>query len=53
MSTVQVRYIVNHVDLSIEFYTKHPEFRLEMHPAGNPVELSEPTISETRLKPTT
>jgi catechol 2,3-dioxygenase-like lactoylglutathione lyase family enzyme len=33
MATVQVRYIVNDVDVAIEFNTKHLGFRLEMHPA--------------------
>ncbi len=30
---VQVRYIVNNVDQSIEFYTHHLGFHLDMHPA--------------------
>ncbi|HZK75067.1 MAG TPA: VOC family protein [Clostridia bacterium] len=33
MATVQVRYIVNDVDAAIAFYTKHLDFKLEMHPA--------------------
>lgn len=33
MATVQVRYIVNDVDAAITFYTKHLDFKLEMHPA--------------------
>jgi catechol 2,3-dioxygenase-like lactoylglutathione lyase family enzyme len=33
MATVQVRYIVHEVDPAIEFYTKHLDFKLEMHPA--------------------
>ncbi len=33
MATVQVRYIVNDVDAAISFYTKHLDFKLEMHPA--------------------
>ncbi len=30
---VTVRYIVHDVDKSIEFYTKHLDFAVEMHPA--------------------
>jgi catechol 2,3-dioxygenase-like lactoylglutathione lyase family enzyme len=33
MATVQVRYIVNDVEAAITFYTKHLDFKLEMHPA--------------------
>ncbi len=33
MAAVQVRYIVNDMDASIEFYTKQLGFKLEMHPA--------------------
>lgn len=33
MATVQVRYIVNDVDAAIAFYTRHLDFKLEMHPA--------------------
>jgi len=33
MSTVQVRYIVHDVGAAIEFYTRHLDFKLEMHPA--------------------
>jgi catechol 2,3-dioxygenase-like lactoylglutathione lyase family enzyme len=33
MATVQVRYIVHDVDAAIIFYTKHLDFKLEMHPA--------------------
>ncbi len=33
MATVSVRYIVDDVDTSIEFYVKHLGFREEMHPA--------------------
>jgi catechol 2,3-dioxygenase-like lactoylglutathione lyase family enzyme len=33
MATVQVRYIVNDVEAAIAFYTKHLDFKLEMHPA--------------------
>lgn len=33
VATVQVRYIVDNVDTSIEFYTKQLDFKLEMHPA--------------------
>jgi catechol 2,3-dioxygenase-like lactoylglutathione lyase family enzyme len=33
LATVQVRYIVNDVEAAITFYTKHLDFKLEMHPA--------------------
>jgi catechol 2,3-dioxygenase-like lactoylglutathione lyase family enzyme len=33
MSSVQIRYIVNDVDAAITFYTKHLDFKVEMHPA--------------------
>jgi catechol 2,3-dioxygenase-like lactoylglutathione lyase family enzyme len=33
MATVQIRYIVNDVDAAIAFYTKHLNFKLDMHPA--------------------
>jgi catechol 2,3-dioxygenase-like lactoylglutathione lyase family enzyme len=33
MAMVQVRYIVNDVDVAVEFYTTHLGFTLEMHPA--------------------
>jgi catechol 2,3-dioxygenase-like lactoylglutathione lyase family enzyme len=33
MATVQIRYIVNNVDESINFYTSQLGFKLEMHPA--------------------
>jgi catechol 2,3-dioxygenase-like lactoylglutathione lyase family enzyme len=33
MATVQVRYIVHDVDAAIDFYTRHLEFKLDMHPA--------------------
>ncbi len=33
MTTVNVRYIVNDVDLAIAFYTEMLDFELEMHPA--------------------
>jgi catechol 2,3-dioxygenase-like lactoylglutathione lyase family enzyme len=33
MATVTVRYIVNDVDASIDFYCRHFEFREQMHPA--------------------
>ena len=32
MSTVSVRYIVNDVDEAAEFYTRHLDFHLDMHP---------------------
>ncbi|HEX5141612.1 MAG TPA: VOC family protein [Dehalococcoidia bacterium] len=34
------RYIVNDVDASIDFYTKHLGFKLEMHPAPPFAEIS-------------
>jgi hypothetical protein len=34
MPTVQVRYIVHHVDAAIAFYTTLLGFRLDMHPAS-------------------
>jgi catechol 2,3-dioxygenase-like lactoylglutathione lyase family enzyme len=33
MPTVSVRYIVNDVDASIDFYCKHLDFHEDMHPA--------------------
>ena len=33
MAKVQIRYIVNDVDLAIAFYTEQLGFKLEMHPA--------------------
>ena len=33
MSLVNVRYIVNDVDRAIDFYTKHLNFEVAMHPA--------------------
>jgi catechol 2,3-dioxygenase-like lactoylglutathione lyase family enzyme len=33
MAKIQVRYIVNHVDEAIKFYTDHLGFKLLMHPA--------------------
>jgi len=35
-----VRYIVNDVDVAIDFYTKHLGFKLEMHPAPPFAEIS-------------
>ena len=32
MTTVSVRYIVNDVDEAAEFYTRHLDFHLDMHP---------------------
>ena len=58
MATVSVRYIVNDVDASIAFYTRHLGFTEVMHPAptfamddpsGNPIELFEPTLPEATL----
>jgi catechol 2,3-dioxygenase-like lactoylglutathione lyase family enzyme len=34
------RYIVNDVDAAIEFYTKHLDFKVEMHPAPGFAEIS-------------
>jgi len=33
VATVSVRYIVHDVDAAIAFYTKHLDFKVEMHPA--------------------
>lgn len=33
MSTVSVRYIVSDVDATIDFYTRHLGFQVDMHPA--------------------
>lgn len=33
MSTVSVRYIVNDVEAAIAFYTKHLDFKIDLHPA--------------------
>ncbi|MGH9045122.1 MAG: VOC family protein [Acidimicrobiales bacterium] len=33
MATVSVRYIVDDVDIAIDFYCQHLGFRVEMHPA--------------------
>jgi catechol 2,3-dioxygenase-like lactoylglutathione lyase family enzyme len=33
MASVSVRYIVDDVDAAIEFYTRHLDFTLELHPA--------------------
>jgi catechol 2,3-dioxygenase-like lactoylglutathione lyase family enzyme len=33
MSTVSVRYIVMDVDTAIDFYIRHLDFKVEMHPA--------------------
>jgi catechol 2,3-dioxygenase-like lactoylglutathione lyase family enzyme len=33
MTAVSVRYIVDRVDEAIEFYTKHLDFQLDIHPA--------------------
>lgn len=40
MSSVSVRYIVDNVDLAIEFYTKHLNFRVDVHPAPGFASLS-------------
>jgi len=33
MTMVSVRYIVDNVDAAIAFYTKHLDFRVDLHPA--------------------
>jgi catechol 2,3-dioxygenase-like lactoylglutathione lyase family enzyme len=33
MTAVSVRYIVDHVDKAIEFYTNYLDFQLDIHPA--------------------
>jgi catechol 2,3-dioxygenase-like lactoylglutathione lyase family enzyme len=33
MASVSVRYIVDDVDAAIEFYTRHLDFTLDLHPA--------------------
>ena len=33
MTTVSVRYIVDDVEAAISFYTKHLDFRVDLHPA--------------------
>jgi catechol 2,3-dioxygenase-like lactoylglutathione lyase family enzyme len=33
MGTVSVRYIVDDVDRTIDFYTTHLDFSLDLHPA--------------------
>ena len=33
MTTVSVRYIVDDVEAAIAFYTKHLDFRVDLHPA--------------------
>ncbi|HLZ32340.1 MAG TPA: VOC family protein [Chloroflexota bacterium] len=38
--TACIRYIVNNVDDSIDFYTRHLDFKLEMHPAPPFAEIS-------------
>jgi catechol 2,3-dioxygenase-like lactoylglutathione lyase family enzyme len=40
MSTVSVRYIVDDVDEAIAFYTRHLDFRLDIHPAHGFASLS-------------
>ncbi len=40
MTTVSVRYIVNNVDAAIGFYTKHLDFRVDLHPAPGFASLS-------------
>lgn len=33
MAKLQVRYIVHDIDAAISFYTRHLDFKLDMHPA--------------------
>lgn len=40
MTAVSVRYIVDDVDVAIEFYTQHLDFRLDLHPAPGFARLS-------------
>jgi catechol 2,3-dioxygenase-like lactoylglutathione lyase family enzyme len=40
MSTVSIRYIVDDVDEAIAFYTRHLDFRLDIHPAPGFARLS-------------
>lgn len=40
MTTVSVRYIVDDVDAAIAFYTKHLDFRVDLHPAPGFASLS-------------
>jgi catechol 2,3-dioxygenase-like lactoylglutathione lyase family enzyme len=40
MSSVSVRYIVDNVDMAIEFYTKHLDFRVDAHPTPGFASLS-------------
>jgi catechol 2,3-dioxygenase-like lactoylglutathione lyase family enzyme len=40
MTSVSVRYIVDNVDAAIAFYTKHLDFRVDLHPAPGFASLS-------------
>jgi catechol 2,3-dioxygenase-like lactoylglutathione lyase family enzyme len=40
MTVVSVRYIVDNVDAAIAFYTKHLDFRVDLHPAPGFASLS-------------
>jgi predicted enzyme related to lactoylglutathione lyase len=40
MTLVSVRYIVDNVDAAIAFYTKHLDFRVDLHPAPGFASLS-------------
>jgi catechol 2,3-dioxygenase-like lactoylglutathione lyase family enzyme len=40
MTAVSVRYIVDDVDAAIAFYTKHLDFRVDLHPAPGFASLS-------------
>src|SRR5499426_1910721 len=40
MTVVSVRYIVDNLDAAIAFYTKHLDFRVEIHPAPGFASLS-------------
>ena len=40
MTSVSLRYIVDNVDAAIAFYTKHLDFRVDLHPAPGFASLS-------------
>jgi catechol 2,3-dioxygenase-like lactoylglutathione lyase family enzyme len=44
MATVSVRYIVDNVDAAIAFYTKHLDFKVELHPAPGFASLSRDSL---------
>lgn len=51
MASVQVRYIVNDVEVAIEFYCKHFGFKEVMHPASSFAMLSSGDLSLVLSKP--